>query len=61
MSERDWKDEKRDVLTRLFDAVFERREASEEQIESDIRWLGTVNKRLQRDDEQRPIDKSGAP
>jgi hypothetical protein len=59
--ERDWKDEQRDVLKRLFEAAFERRAASEEQVESDIRWLGTVNKRLQRDDEQRPVDKSGAP
>jgi hypothetical protein len=29
MSERDWKDEQRDVLTRLFEAAFERRAASE--------------------------------
>ena len=34
MSERDWKDQQRDVLKRLFEAAFERREASEEQIES---------------------------
>ena len=34
MSERDWKDEQRDVLRRLFEAAFERREASEDQIKS---------------------------
>ena len=31
MSERNWKEEQRSVLTRLFDSVFERREASEDQ------------------------------
>jgi hypothetical protein len=34
MSERDWKDQQRDVIKRLFDAAFERRQASEEQIKS---------------------------
>ena len=34
MSERNWKDVQRDVLTRLFEAAFERRAASEEQIKS---------------------------
>jgi hypothetical protein len=32
MSERDWKDQQRDVIKRLFEAAFERREASEGQI-----------------------------
>ena len=50
MSERDWKEEPRDVLTRLFEAAFERREVSEKEVKSDIHWLGTVNNRLQRDD-----------
>jgi hypothetical protein len=48
--ERDWKEEQRDVLTRLFDAVFERREAPGQQKEADIRWLDTVNRRLERGD-----------
>jgi hypothetical protein len=50
MSERDWKDEQRDVLKRLFEAAFKRRVTSEEETSSNIHWLGTVNKRLQRDD-----------
>jgi hypothetical protein len=45
MSERDWKEEQRNILTRLFDAVFERREASADQIEHEIHLLGTVNRR----------------
>jgi hypothetical protein len=35
-SERDWEDEKRTVLGRLFDAAFGRREATEEELGSDI-------------------------
>jgi hypothetical protein len=42
--ERDWKEEQRDVLARLFDAVFERRETSEEETGSDIHWLGTTRR-----------------
>jgi len=44
MTERDWKDEQRDVLTRLFDAAFERREPSEEETTADIHGFGTVDK-----------------
>jgi hypothetical protein len=51
MSERDWKEEKRTVLGRLFDAAFGRREASEEEMGRDIHWLGTVNKHLKDDDD----------
>jgi len=50
MSERDWKEEQRDALTRLFEAAFERREVPEKEVNSDVHWLGTVNNRLQRDD-----------
>jgi hypothetical protein len=50
MSERDWKEEQRSVLTRLVDSVFERREASEDQANHDIHLLGTVNKRLGNED-----------
>ena len=46
MSERDWEEEKRSVLGRLFDAAFGRREASEEETRDDIYWLGTVNRHL---------------
>jgi hypothetical protein len=42
--------ERRAACRRLFEAVFERRETSEEETGSDIHWLGTVNERLQRDD-----------
>jgi hypothetical protein len=51
MSERDWNEEKRIVLGRLFDATFGRREASEEEMGRNINWLGTVNKRLDHDDD----------
>jgi hypothetical protein len=50
MSERDWKEEQRSILTRLFDSVFERREASADQIEPDIHRLGTVKKLQEKDD-----------
>jgi hypothetical protein len=50
MSDRDWQEEQRIVLGRLFDSVFRRREASEEQLGDDIHWLGTVNKNLEDDD-----------
>ena len=50
MSERNWKEEQRSVLARLFDSVFERREASEDQVEHDIQRPGTVNKRLENED-----------
>jgi hypothetical protein len=50
MSERDWKEEQRSILTRLFDSVFERREASADQMEHDIHLMGTVSKRQENDD-----------
>jgi hypothetical protein len=50
MSERDWEDEKRTVLGRLFDAAFGRGEATEEELGSDIHWLGTVKKHFDEDD-----------
>ena len=50
MSERDWEEEQRSVLARLFDSIFGRREASEEEIGNYIHWLGTVNKNLDDDD-----------
>jgi hypothetical protein len=51
MSGPDWEEEKRSVLGRLFGAAFGRREASEEEMEEDIHWLGTVNKHLEDDDD----------
>ena len=42
MSERDWKEEQCDVLTRLFDAAFNRREVPVKVEEPDIHWLGAV-------------------
>jgi hypothetical protein len=50
MSERDWKEEKRSVLGRLFDTAFGRRETSEEETRDDVHWLGTVNKHLDDED-----------
>jgi hypothetical protein len=51
MSERDWKEEQRNVLGRLFDALFGRRDVSKEEIHSDLHWLGSVNKHLVEDDD----------
>ena len=51
MNERDWKEKQRDVLTRLFEAVFERRQPTEEEIKSDIHCPGTVKRRLQPHDD----------
>ena len=39
MNERDWKEEQRDVLTRLFKAVFERRQSTEEEISLTLIFL----------------------
>ena len=50
MSERNWKEQQRSVLTRLFDSVFERREASEDQVKHDNQPLSTMNKRLENED-----------
>jgi hypothetical protein len=51
MSERDWVEEKRTVLGRLFDAAFGRREALEEEMGRDIHWLGAVNRHIRDDDD----------
>ncbi len=45
--ERNWKEEQKTVLGRLFDACFGRSKASEDEIGRDIHWLGTVNKRTE--------------
>ncbi len=50
MDEHDWKEEQQSVIGRLFDSLFGRREASEEEIGRDIHWLGTVNRHLDDDD-----------
>jgi hypothetical protein len=39
MSERHWEEEQRSVLGRLLDFIFGRRDASEEKIDNEIRWL----------------------
>jgi hypothetical protein len=46
MDERDWKEEQRSVLARLFDTAFKRREAPEHEMEADIHRLDTVNEHL---------------
>lgn len=51
MSERDWEEEKRSVLSRLFDAAFGRHESSDDEMGRDIHWLGTVNRHLDDDDD----------
>lgn len=58
MGERDWKEEQRTVLNRLFDSVFERREASGDEIGADIHRLGTV-KQLKTTVEQEAFSVSG--
>lgn len=50
MSERDWEEEQRGVLRRLFDALFGKTKVSEDDIGRDIHWLGTVNRYLKDDD-----------
>jgi hypothetical protein len=44
--DRDWEEERESVLRRLFDALFGRSKASDDEIGSDIHWLGTVNRHL---------------
>jgi hypothetical protein len=44
MNDRDWKDEQRKVLYRMFETAFKRCEASSDEIGADIRLLGTVEK-----------------
>jgi hypothetical protein len=42
MSERHWEEEQRSVLGRLLDFIFGRRDASEEKIDNEMRWLNTL-------------------
>ncbi len=49
--DRDWEEERESVLGRLFNALFGRSESSQEDIEQDIHWLGTVNRHLKDDDD----------
>lgn len=49
MSEHDDVEEKESILTWLFDAIFGRREASEEEVGDAIQRLGTVRRRLGED------------
>jgi hypothetical protein len=42
MSEHHWEEEQRGVLGRLFDSIFRRREAPEDKIDNEIRWLHTL-------------------
>jgi hypothetical protein len=51
MSERDWEEEQRSVLSRIHEAAFGRRKASEEKMGDDIHWLGTVKKHLDDDED----------
>lgn len=44
MSERNWKEEQQDVLMRLFDAAFGRREASEKEVGRDTHRPSTAKK-----------------
>jgi hypothetical protein len=46
MDERDWKEEQRSVLARLFDTAFKRRDAPEHEMEADIHRLGGVTENL---------------
>jgi hypothetical protein len=50
VSERHWEEEQRSILGRLFDSIFGRREAAEDEIDSEIRWLHTLKKHLDDED-----------
>jgi hypothetical protein len=50
MSDRDDDEERSNILSWLFDAVFGRRDASEEEIGGAIHRLGTLNRRSSDDD-----------
>ena len=53
MGDRDWKDEQRSVLIRLFDSAFNRGKASDEEIEADIHRLAAASRRLEDQDVRR--------
>ena len=46
MDERDWKDEQRSVLIRLFDSAFSRGKASDEVIEADIHRMAAASRNI---------------
>lgn len=47
MADRDWKDEQRSVLIRLFNSAFNRGKASDEVIEADIHRMAAASRRLE--------------
>jgi hypothetical protein len=49
MNESDWLDEKRNVLSRLFNAAFERGAASGDETKRDIHRLGTAKRHSDKD------------
>ena len=54
MRERHWEEGQRSVLGRLLDFIFGRRDAAEEKIDNEIRWLHTqqlASRQVQPDDE----------
>jgi hypothetical protein len=53
MSERHWEEEQRSVLGRFFDSIFGRNEmpVPEDKIDKEMRWLRTLNKRLDDDND----------
>jgi hypothetical protein len=57
VSERHWEEEQRSVLGRLLDSIFGRREASEQKIDNEIRWLRTLQLKSRQD---QPDDESAA-
>jgi hypothetical protein len=56
MNESDWLDEKRNVLSRLFDAAFERGGASGDQAKHDIPRRGAVKRHVDKDHNASSLD-----
>ena len=53
MSERQRQEEPRSVLGRFFDLILGRNEVPGETIDKEMRWLHSLNKRLDGDNEER--------
>ena len=61
MSERHWEEEQRSVLGRSFDSIFGRREATEDKIDNEIRWLLQLASRQDWPDHEPAAQDQGEP
>jgi hypothetical protein len=50
--DRDWEEERESVLKRLFDGAFGRSKRTKDEMDKDIHWLGTVQRRLRDEDDE---------